>query len=320
LLQALPAAVYTTDAAGHITFYNEAAVELSGRRPKLGSDEWCVTWRLHNPDGTPLPHDQCPMAIALKEDRPVRGKEAIAERPDGTRVPLLACPTPLHDASGALIGAVNTLVDVSQREEAETRQRLLLAELNHRVKNNMQMLQALLNTARREASSAEARAALADATQRIGAIAAAQKVLYQASNARGYQAREFIGAVCSSSRQAFGKNITIDCTAEDAELSNDTAVPLALIVNELITNAAKHGVNGRDQGSIKVGLAKKADGFVLDVEDDGPGFEFAKARRRSSGLGLVMGLVRQIGGSFKVERVPGARCTVEFRDERCGNS
>jgi PAS domain S-box-containing protein len=315
LLQALPAAIYTTDAAGRIAFYNEAAVALSGRRPKLGTDEWCVTWHLYHPDGTPMPHDQCPMAITLREDRPVRGKEAIAERPDGTRVPFLPYPTPLHDASGALIGAVNMLVDISQRKEAESQQRLLLSELNHRIKNNMQMLQSLLNAARRETSSAEARTALADASQRVGAMAAAQKVLYQANNTRGYRTKEFIGAVCSSARQAFGKGIAIDCAADDGELPNDTAVPLALIVNELVTNAAKHGVNGRGEGSIRVSLRRNADSFVLQVEDNGPGFELAKTRRRSSGLGLVIGLVRQIGGSFAVERVPGARCTVEFRDE-----
>lgn len=317
LLQALPAAIYTTDAAGRITFYNDAAVELSGRRPRLGSDEWCVTWRLYQPDGTPLPHDQCPMAITLKEDRPVWGKEAIAERPDGTRVPFLPYPTPLHDASGALIGAVNMLVDVSHRKDAETQQRLLLAELNHRIKNNMQMLQSLLNAARRETASAEARAALADASARVGAMAAAQKVLYQANNARSYRAKEFIDAVCSGARQGFGKNVTLECSADDGELSNDTAVPLALIVNELVTNAAKHGVDGRNKGSVRVGLAREGEAFVLHVEDDGPGFELAETRRRSSGLGLVTGLVRQIGGSFKVERTPGARCTVEFLDDNC---
>ena len=69
VLEALPAAIYTTDAQGRITFYNKAATELAGREPLLGSDEWCVTWRLFLPDGTPLPHDQCPMAIALRENR-----------------------------------------------------------------------------------------------------------------------------------------------------------------------------------------------------------------------------------------------------------
>jgi PAS domain S-box-containing protein len=118
LLETLPAAVYTTDAAGNITFYNRAAVELAGRQPELG-DQWCVTWRLYTPDGTPLPHEQCPMAIALKENRPIRGVEAIAERPDGTLVPFMPYPTPLRDASGTLVGAVNMLVDLTERKHAE---------------------------------------------------------------------------------------------------------------------------------------------------------------------------------------------------------
>src|SRR6266478_5017897 len=102
LLEALPTAIYTTDANGRITFFNQAAVEFSGRAPEIGSDQWCVTWRLYWPDGRPMAHDECPMARALKEDRPIRGEEAIAERPDGTRVPFMPYPTPLHDASGRL--------------------------------------------------------------------------------------------------------------------------------------------------------------------------------------------------------------------------
>lgn len=117
LLEALPAAVYTTDAEGRITFFNKAAVEMAGRTPQIG-DKWCVTWRLYRPDGTYLPHDQCPMAVALKEDRPVRGEQAVAERPDGTRVPFIPYPTPLHDVTGKLVGAVNMLVDISDREKA----------------------------------------------------------------------------------------------------------------------------------------------------------------------------------------------------------
>ncbi|MCK1277667.1 MULTISPECIES: PAS domain S-box protein [unclassified Bradyrhizobium] len=118
LLEALPAAVYTTDAEGKITFFNKAAVEMAGRTPQQ-DDEWCVTWRLYNPDGTPLPHDQCPMAVALRENRPVRGVEAVAERPDGTRIPFIPYPTPLHDSEGKLIGAINMLVDISERKKAE---------------------------------------------------------------------------------------------------------------------------------------------------------------------------------------------------------
>ena len=112
LLDVLPAAIYVTDAEGRIIYFNDAAAALWGCRPKLHSDQWCGSWRLFQPDGEPMPHDQCPMAIALKERRSIRGDEAIAERPDGTRVPFMAFPTPLYDASGALVGAVNMLIDM----------------------------------------------------------------------------------------------------------------------------------------------------------------------------------------------------------------
>src|SRR5437879_917631 len=121
ILQSLPVAVYTTDAAGKITFYNEAAAQLWGVRPELGKSEFCGSWKLYWPDGTPLPHHDCPMALALREKRPIRGMEAVAERPDGTRVTFIPYPSPLFDASGALIGAVNTLVDISERHEIEKR-------------------------------------------------------------------------------------------------------------------------------------------------------------------------------------------------------
>jgi PAS domain S-box-containing protein len=116
---ALPAAIYMTDARGRITFYNEAAAELWGTHPELGKSEWCGSWRLYRPDGTLLPHDECPMAVTLKTGVPLRGVEAVAERPDGTRVPFMPYPTPLCDASGTLVGAVNMLIDLSDRVSAD---------------------------------------------------------------------------------------------------------------------------------------------------------------------------------------------------------
>lgn len=121
VIDALPAAVYTTDAAGRITYFNEAAAALWGCRPELGRAEFCGSWKLYWPDGSPMPHAQCPMAVALRERRPIRGLRAIAERPDGTRVPFFPYPTPLFDTTGALAGAINMLVDVSEhdRNDAE---------------------------------------------------------------------------------------------------------------------------------------------------------------------------------------------------------
>ncbi|MHB8734034.1 MAG: PAS domain S-box protein [Terriglobales bacterium] len=129
LVEALPAAIYTTDAHGRITMFNQAAVEFSGRVPTLGSDAWSVSWKLYETDGTPLPHDRCPMAIALQEGRPVRGCEAIAERPDGTRRNFIPYPTPLYDGSGRLKGAVNMCVDITDRKRAEEALRKSQAQL-----------------------------------------------------------------------------------------------------------------------------------------------------------------------------------------------
>jgi PAS domain-containing protein len=111
LLGALPFPIYTTNPDGAVTYFNEAAVLFAGRRPQLMLDRWCVTWRLYTIGGTYLPHDECPMAVALKEDRAIRDVDAIAERPDGIRRRFTPHPTPLHNSDGALIGGINLFLD-----------------------------------------------------------------------------------------------------------------------------------------------------------------------------------------------------------------
>jgi PAS domain S-box-containing protein len=119
MIDSLPAAIYTTDAEGRLTHFNPAAVEFSGRTPELGTDHWCVSWKLYHADGTPMPHDECPMATALREGRIDHDLEAIAERPDGTRRWFTPYPTPLRDAEGRLVGGINMLMDITKRKAAE---------------------------------------------------------------------------------------------------------------------------------------------------------------------------------------------------------
>lgn len=118
LLEALPVAVYVTDADGRITFYNSAAAELWGQRPEPGT-RWCGSWRLFWPDGRPMAHDECPMAQTIRDGRPIRGRTAILERPDGTRVSFMPHPSLLRDAAGAVTGAINMMIDVGAEHEAE---------------------------------------------------------------------------------------------------------------------------------------------------------------------------------------------------------
>src|SRR3954462_10725733 len=107
ILQRLPAAVYTCDRDGYINFYNKAAAALWGREPQTGVDMWCGSWKIYRPDGSHLPLEECPMAIALREGRAITGREIIVERPDGEKRVIMPYPEPLFDDAGNLTGALN---------------------------------------------------------------------------------------------------------------------------------------------------------------------------------------------------------------------
>lgn len=118
LLDTFPVPIYLTDADGWVTFFNRACIDFAGRTPVAGQDRWCVTWRLHTEGGAYLPHEECPMAVAIRERRSLRNLVAVAERPDGRRVFFTPHPTPLFDEAGELDGAVNILVDLTDRRQA----------------------------------------------------------------------------------------------------------------------------------------------------------------------------------------------------------
>jgi PAS domain S-box-containing protein len=253
LLEALPAAIYTTDAEGRITFYNQAAIDFSGRRPQLGSDEWCVTWKLYQTDGTPLPHDECPMAVALKEDRAVRGAEAVAERPDGTRLSFAPYPTPLHDRAGKLVGAVNMLVDVTARKQSQKRLELLAREVDHRSKNMLAVIQAMVRFTRADTVPDFAGTILG----RISALANAHTLLSE-SRWEGADlkrlAEEELAPYCAEDEA----RVRID--GHTLALVPTVAQSLAIVLHELTTNAVKHGALAKPEGQISITWSQDDDG------------------------------------------------------------
>src|SRR5471030_203296 len=250
LLDALPAAVYTTDAEGRITYYNESAVVLWGHRPTLGTSEWCGSWKLFWPDGTPLPHDQCPMAVALKEDRAVRGMEAACERPDGTRVPFIPFPTPLHDESGKLIGAVNMLVDITERKRTEEQQALLVRELHHRVKNTLATVQAIVgSTARSSDTIEEFKNALIG---RIGSLAKTHLLLADEGSTTTFA--DILHSELDAFDDGSGKRIRL--SGPDVDVPSRLAVSLGMAMHELTTNAAKHGALSVFGGKVDVEIGR----------------------------------------------------------------
>jgi two-component sensor histidine kinase len=191
----------------------------------------------------------------------------------------------------------------------------LLDEWNHRLKNNLQILVGLLESGYRKARNSEAREVLSDAIRRIGAIGTAQQVYHSARGSTDVSGQDLVNAVCANARILFGSDVSIDWKTARGDLPKEAAMPLALIINELLTNAAKYGGNQHGQVTITVGLSRRPGLYEICVQDEGLGFDLEHPSSRLSGLGLVKALAQRLGGTFSVERRPGARCTVRFPDQ-----
>lgn len=119
LIHTLSTPLYTTDAEGRITLFNKAAADLWGREPEIGKDMWCGSFKILNTDGLDVALDTCPMAVCLKEKRPVYGKEIVVVRPDGSVRNVAPHPQPLFDDKGNMVGAINMLIDITDIKRTE---------------------------------------------------------------------------------------------------------------------------------------------------------------------------------------------------------
>jgi len=301
ILQHLPAAIYTTDADGRLTYFNDACVGFSGRTPVLGDDSWCVTWRLYSNDGTPLPHDRCPMAVALKERRPVRGATAIAERPDGTRVSFMPFPTPLLDGHGNLLGAVNMLVDLTDRLAHEAHLGLVSAEANHRANNLLAVVRSLVSL-----SDGESVAGYKKKLEgRLDALAAANSLIAEGR----WRDVDLLGLVHEEMRPFDGR---AELLGEPVALRPRAAQSLAMVLHELATNAAKYGALSRPEGRVAVRWWVEAGVFtLLWREVGGPPPPAAEPARKGLGSRVIASSMRAYGGAVSREwRTEGLVCTL----------
>ncbi|MBR1281789.1 PAS domain S-box protein [Bradyrhizobium sp. AUGA SZCCT0177] len=302
LLQALPAAIYTTDTEGRITFFNQACIEFAGRTPKIG-EMWCVTWKLFWPDGTPLRHEDCPMAIALKENRPVRDVEAIAERPDGSRICFMPYPTPLRDEAGRLLGAVNMLVDITTRKQAEERMMLLTGEVDHRSNNLLAVIQAMLRLTKADTAE-EFQAAFQG---RLRALANVQR-LFSVSRWTGAS----IQTIIQEELRPYGST-RVSMTGTDVRLPASLAQAIAVAIHELATNAAKYGSLSGPAGKIDIHWQiDEADSLQLRWTESG-GPQTAEPMRKGFGVDAIDGMVRTLSGRITRQWKPeGLDCELSF--------
>jgi PAS domain S-box-containing protein len=217
--------------------------------------------------------------------------------------------TRLSDGNQRLIGA---LWDVTarkrheaDREAALRHQQTLLSELNHRVKNNLQLVQGMLHL---QSKSMPDRAAFASLISRVEAIGDLHAQLSFVSGTSAINFGAYLEELADKLRRSVlaGTNITLICEAERCDLDLDRAVPLGLVVNELATNAIKHAYPNDEPGIIQISLTCDQLGLTVTVSDDGCGFDpSTETQRGGLGMNLVQGMCRQIGATIEQRRLSG---------------
>jgi two-component sensor histidine kinase len=215
------------------------------------------------------------------------------------------------------IKQLNDLLRQREHEKAQLQEALndrdvLHRELQHRVKNNLQMLSGLLHAAKTDHENEAAKAALDEAFRRFSAVAAAHQSLYQLDSLRTVPAEPLISQIANAAALASDREVQIVCSIDEIRLPNDLCTPLALIVNELVTNALKHARIKSGPLKVEVRFSASAGAALLEVHDNGSGFHAPSVWKRGSGIGLVKGLVRQLRGKLTIDPQEGTLFTVSF--------
>ncbi len=322
LLEKLPAGAYTCDSGGLITYFNQRAVDLWGRAPKLNdpADRYCGSFKLFSTDGSAIAHDQCWMALALKTDAEYNEREIVIERPDGQRLTALAHANPMHDDSGKLLGAVNVLVDITERKRAEEdRQRVREAErsrlardLHDSVLQDLSYTVASLGLIQINAEGTELESELQRSIDALRHAAEGLRNVVNDLRLGEGQDRPFLKMVEALVRrnQAMARDQEISLEVKEGfpsaplgEIGNE----LLCVIQEALTNARRHS----GAKSVLVSVRMEGSDLVAEVSDDGLGFRPSTA----SGVGLSSMRERAaaIGGRLEIESTVGQGTRVRIR-------
>ncbi len=312
-LAQLSESVIMTDPAGKITFVNEAATRLHGVAClDVTPENYTTAYSLWTEDGKPHPIDRLPLTRAVRDHETVVDARWIIRRPDGSEVLALGNAKPIYADDKSLIGAVLTIRDDTLRHGAEEAMEqavrikdVMLQEVNHRVKNNLQLVTSLLALQAERSTSSEVRASLHEACARIGVVAGMHQRLYVSSGQETVDLTAYLEELSKETIAALDGAKTIQLTfASDARfpVMLDDAVSIALLVNELLTNAVKYAFHGGNGGTISVSIAQRAADVVITIADNGKGLpsDFDPASSGGLGMLIVTALVNQVGGALSV--------------------
>jgi two-component sensor histidine kinase len=286
-----------------------------------------------HPDGRPFAADDYPIVRALKTGEIVRGEQIRYRRPCGHLADLDVHAGPVRAADGTILAAVGMAFDVTDRAEAQRRlhdseararaaaehlqdalaaREVLMHEADHRIKNSLQLVVALLRLQIGRVADADAKAALNAAIARVNAIGDAHLALQRSPDLRTIEVGRMLDDLCLR-LGALNPDVTVTCQAEDAlALDAEQAIPLGLIASELVTNALRHAFPPGTSGTVSLTVTRGEGWLEMVVADGGVGLPAAPLR---PGLGstVVQTLARQIGGVVVTESGPGKGTVVKVK-------
>jgi PAS domain S-box-containing protein len=305
LFEQVPFAIYICDRDGLVLRFNRRAAELWGRSPKLGdpNERFCGSYRMYRPDGALLPHHECPMADVLRTGVSVRAQEVHIERPDGSRGIALVDIEAVKDSDGNIVGAVNCFQDVTERKQAEEREKILAREVDHRAKNLLALVQATVQLTHADTVE-DFKAAIEG---RLQALANAHTLLAQSrwagANLHTLVAEELAPYHLEGTSRAH-------INGPELVLEPRSAQTIAMVLHELTTNAVKYGALSVPSGRILVEWTRGETQLVIRwSEADGPPVKPPSSQ--GFGTRVVGRVVTELQGKLQFDWNPaGLACEI----------
>ena len=320
MLSQLTEGVIITDIEGKIIFVNDAAVKLHGvARLDVDPDDYANTYGLFTMAGDPHPTETLPLVRAVQNLETVTDAHWRIRRPDGTEVLAIGNAKPFYGSDGQVIGAVLTIRDDTQRHataealaEAVKVKDILLYEVNHRVKNSLQLVTSLLMLQASQEESPELKKKLLEARTRISVVASVHTRLYKSEQHDRVDLSTYLQELAMETVNALNRHDRINFQFESAGeimIPLDQAVPIALLISELLTNALKYAFDESETGIIKLRTALNGHEIQIMLTDTGCGLPEGFDASQNAGLGMriVTALTGQIRGTLEIlDMKPGA--------------
>jgi len=307
-----------TDANGIIIEQNEHSRELLGKMvgKKLSERFLLNGWEVCRPDGRPMPPDEYPEIQVLNDKKDRFNWEIRIERSIYGSVWLNMSATSLEKIG---LGVLISYIDISERKLAEERimaslreKEILLKEIHHRVKNNLQVVSSMLHLQTSYVHDEADRELFIESENRVKSMALVHEKLYQSGDLAKINFLQYVDDLVNSLISSYSlspERVKIKVVVPDISMSIDKAVPCALILNELISNVFKHAFETSSEGEALVSLTVAPDKHItLVVRDNGSGFPegFSIEKATSLGLQLVQALAGQLKASIRVTNQNGA--------------